>query len=113
MRCLQQHPLLRHVGTPLDANFTLPNRSGEINISCFFCSQSCLDKHAFFYRCPDCNFNVCRLCLLQKCDSPQLTSSLQVKPHLCSLEPIPANLGKLWKCSSYKKGTRECEGGMT
>jgi len=52
---------------------------------CDECKQSDLHEHEFFFRCQECEYDLCRLCALIMCDPPVLKEEIRTSEHGCVL----------------------------
>ena len=95
-KCRKSHPLVVHVGLVRSYN-GIPR--------CDECRQTELHEHEFFYRCDECDYDLCRACALCLCDPPVLKEKIKTSEHNCLLERRPPNHSGGWNCDvSHQEG---------
>ena len=51
-----------------------------------------------FYRCNQCDYDLCRLCALNRCTPPVLKNKIKTSEHPCELSRKPPNGTGAWNC---------------
>ena len=105
VKCKNNHQLRMHRGL-------IREYIGRQEQTCSKCSHRNLEMHHLFYRCEDCNYDMCRMCALQSCNPPILKAEMNFKFHNCALKVITHQNGS-WKCDSMDlEGGGPCVSGI-
>lgn len=85
--CNKKHPLKANRGRVLTYR-------GQAK--CDKCAEVPLDKHEIFYHCPQCKFDSCRACALER--TKVLNSNARIFQHKCTLKRTECNRNPSWTC---------------
>jgi hypothetical protein len=96
IKCDNGHQMLVQRGL-IRGKYSNNNRNND-EYNCKRCDQRNLMLQDLYYRCSECDLNVCRMCTLQECTPPVLNKNMKFFWHDCVMTSHDSNRNSGWRC---------------